>query len=248
MNLLITDKQQQQIQLNFELAAKSYDQFAFVQDYLANKLISENMEMISRANQILDLGCGTGNLGFYYRQKLGLNNFSQADISDSMLELAYEKNSYPCLKFNFDNLQSGNCDLLISSMSIHWSKDIFDFLDRIKEKFSHCNILFQFPGNDSFKEIKELGELNFFPLPKLEELQQYNQDNYFDIKAETVKQYYPNLKSFLKTIKNIGAKNPLNVQQKFLGKKYFQELEKKLIRDKNQQLNISWQIIKLRWA
>jgi malonyl-CoA O-methyltransferase len=245
MDLLLTDKQQQEIQLNFELAAKSYDQYAFVQDYLANKLISENIETLSKANQILDLGCGTGNLGIHYRKKINSNNFSQADISDSMLEIAYKKNSYPCLKFNFDQMGSTNCDFLISSMSIHWSKDLYKFLDFVKTRLSHCQILFQFPGNNSFNEIKELGELNFFPLPRLEELQKYNQDNYFELKSETINQYYPNLKSFLKTIKNIGAKNPLNIKQKFLGKKYFQELEKKLIKDKNQQLNISWEIIQL---
>ncbi len=146
--------------LNFGKAAKTYDESAICHKEIASKLMQLIYESIENGNlsmpsNILDVGAGTGLLAkeilkFFKDTSITLN-----DISSEMLDVAARK--FQKINFLYGNAEAIDLteyDMVISSMSFQWFKDI-DFF--VEKSLCYCkNIAFSMPILGTFCNWYEL--------------------------------------------------------------------------------------------
>lgn len=197
------------VQKNFARAAKSYDEYALVQQLAAEKLCGFIASFVTNNSQILDLGSGTGfvtkNLSrlqkpFIYEVDLALEMLTknkqsnifktQADIE----QLPFKPNSF---------------DIIISSFSLQWLTDF-------EKNFTHFysllkpNGIFAFclPSAGSLEELKAAEIFKFNQLPQIENLRLSLKNAGFSenlFHKETIRQEFVNGFEALKSLKKIGA-------------------------------------------
>ena len=117
---LITKK----IQKAFDNAANSYDKFSYIQDVVLQKICSVITLKENDRKNILDVGCGTGNVGKFLN--IANHNFIQIDLSREMCILAKEKNNKLSVNCNMDMMPfyANFFDVIIASMVLQWSCNI----------------------------------------------------------------------------------------------------------------------------
>ncbi|CEI85187.1 methyltransferase domain-containing protein [Ehrlichia minasensis] len=114
----------QKIQKAFSGAANSYDEFSYIQDAILRELCSTvQLENCDKKN-ILDVGCGTGNISKFL--DVTNHNFIQVDLSREMCVVAKEKNNVLSVNCNMDMMPfcENLFDIVIASMVLQWSCDI----------------------------------------------------------------------------------------------------------------------------
>jgi malonyl-CoA O-methyltransferase len=147
------------IDKNFSEAANTYDLWAKHQNRIA-KTLSSHIPILANINNILDLGCGTGNsieslLSLYPdADVLGV------DIAEGMIEYCREKwKDYKKINFHQCDIEdlelSQKYDLIISSCSLQWLTDIKSTFN----KFLNCMnpggyLALAIPVEGSLNELK----------------------------------------------------------------------------------------------
>ena len=113
----------------FSRFAHQYDQHNMIQAQVAKALVEKLS--LGRYKNILDIGCGSGEvLKNLQEQQVSFDSFTAFDSAQNMLDIhpETEKVSKVCANFNDKNflkaLPRDNYDLLLSSSSIQWSKDL----------------------------------------------------------------------------------------------------------------------------
>jgi len=113
----------------FSRFAHQYDQHNMIQAQVAKTLVSKLP--LGKYSNILDLGCGSGEVFKNFQaQSIDFDSFTAFDSAQNMLDIhpETEKVSKVCVDFNNKNflnaLPRNNYDLLLSSSSIQWSKDL----------------------------------------------------------------------------------------------------------------------------
>ena len=204
----------------FNRGAKSYDSNSDVQKKISLQLIQMLTELIND-NQIkqgffgLDLGCGTGEFSFKVLNNFNLEKLDMIDLSDKMINIAKTKIRNENIKFynyDFDNFNEfKKYNLIISNMSIHWSKNFNRLVKKIlKEISSESIFLVSFLNSSSFNFIKNLNFLDkkiINPFPEKNSLDYLlNREKFYFKKKEIVmKKKYNNPISFFSELKKIGA-------------------------------------------
>lgn len=102
-----------------------------------------------------------------------------------------------------------NFDLITSSMTLHWFKDFVLSLSNIQKKLTQRGrLVFAMLGSNSLREWQEMCEFFQYPIatphfPSLESLcEQFPE---FNFQVEMMPETYPNVYTFLTTLKSLGA-------------------------------------------
>ncbi len=188
---------------NFDSKSVAYDQNCEVQKSIAQSLAADLPA--DNISDILEIGCGTGNLTKYLLCLYKDKNFCITDISPAMVENAKEKFPNKNIKwavFDGENPDtSQKYDLIVANMAFQW----FENMDKALENLTNLlkpngSLFYSVPSEQSFKEwkatLKSLdmpsGILEFPTPPSI-----YRQ--------EEMLVNYANAFDFLHSIKDIGA-------------------------------------------
>jgi len=113
----------QRVELQFDLAAGRYNQFASVQRAMADDVLDHVKQAAFSADaRIVDLGCGTGEL-LGRLVELGFSRPTGLDLSRKMLEVAAGHNpSATLLHGDMESLplEDGSFNIVVSSAAIQW--------------------------------------------------------------------------------------------------------------------------------
>lgn len=205
------------IQVQFNLASRSYDSVAYIQKKSAQLLVTYLQKVASGfyPKTILDLGTGTGYvsemlLPFYSHSIFMLN-----DIAPGMINKAKEKFSHYCT-FNFcvndmEYSEFDNYDLIISNFSFQWLNQ----LEQTLQKFYSQSKLFAFSCllDGTFKEWEQILKNYALPTPlhnypteqKLNKflLMLGNHTQFFKVKKFRLS--FDNPRIFMDYLKKLGA-------------------------------------------
>ncbi len=135
---------------SFNLSATSYNQYNIIQKQVAKELLAY---LDFEPKKILELGAGTGeickNIGCSYEHYIAV------DSAQNMLALHPQNERIQLCCSDFDNaeLYENQYDLIISSSSLQWSKDIDSLFANI-QKSSRRFLLSIFTAN-TFRNIHD---------------------------------------------------------------------------------------------
>jgi len=201
-----------QVIAGFNRGAETYTQAAHLQVKVAKNLSHQLHDAM--AEKILEIGCGTGLLTQHLLKVFPQADFLLTDISSSMIEqcrqqvMEFSKVKLACMDGEQLNLLS-SFDLIVSSMTLHWFKELESSLIRIKQKLQKGGrLLFSMLSENSLCEWRDMCRhfkyqiaTPIFPsLPQLKD-----QFPEFNWQVETIKEIYPSAHAFLRTLKFLGA-------------------------------------------
>ncbi|QGR02111.1 methyltransferase domain-containing protein [Ehrlichia ruminantium] len=144
------------VQKAFDSAANSYDEFSWIQNIVLNKMCSL-IKLEGGKNRILDIGCGTGNIGKLLN--IAEHDFVQIDLSYEMCVLANKKNNKLSVNCNFDMMPfcANYFDIIIASMVLQWSCDInLSLLELIRVMKSGSTLYIAMPINGTLVELSTI--------------------------------------------------------------------------------------------
>ena len=192
---------------SFAAHVNDYEQFADVQRLVAGNLAG--MIPDTDEPEILEIGCGTGFLTSHLVDRFPDGRFHITDLCPEMLASCQKKFS------KYDNMffsqMDGECpvldrkyDFIASSLTVQWFLDPITNLRKLTRYLKPGGeVYYATLGNQSFREWRDV--LNgmgfssgFMPVPDMPGL--------FDEEFITIK--YENARSFLKSLKSIGAGQP----------------------------------------
>lgn len=241
------------IKNNFGRYAHLYDKYSDIQAKIGTELIGEITT--NGLDNILELGCGTGNFTRLLRKKFKQARLKALDISPEMVAVCRKK--FPDEKLEFiiadaEELElSESFDLVASNATFQWFSDLEDALT----KFSGClrkggEILFSTFGPKTFWELdwvlKSLFKgaclpANFFtPREKLEELLRKN-FRAPRVSEEIRRESFSCLRDLLLKIKYSGIRgNGLGKEGPFT-RRNLDRIEE-LYRDKFKAISVTYQV------
>ena len=239
---------------DFGKASITYDENSCLQKQVASRLFSLSKENFVNSS-ILDLGCGTG----YLNKLLSSANLNNEVIS---LDLSYQMCRHTKNKYGLKNsiqadiedtpFKDKSIDNIFSSLAIQWC-DLDRTLYEIKRIFSNRGITsFSTLGEGTLLELeksssemeKPLQIVKFITKEKLEHtLKNYGFNNY-SITTEKITLNYKDIFSLIKSIKSIGASYKSTGDNIYLGKDYFNQLNKEYKKLYSNKTNIyaSWNV------
>jgi malonyl-CoA O-methyltransferase len=210
---LIKIKKRQKKIKQFNKHAKSYDDYSFIQKEVATYLASK---IDKKYHTILDLGCGTGTV--YNLIGKESKKYYAVDMSKNMCNIHPKDKKVETINQSFDDEKLFDkipkCDIVISSSSIQWSKDLDKLFFNISKK-TH-NIAFAIFTSNTFKSLHEYLNISS-PIYNKDEILD-NLKKYFIFKYE-IKKYkidFNNTKELFQYLKKSGVNGDnrkLNFQQ-----------------------------------
>lgn len=147
------------IQNNFNRAAKNYDFHAKFFNLVADNMLDVLQLFKIPPQNILDLGCGTGNLIKSLHNIYSKANINGIDFANNMLQIAKLKN--PNTKFILGNLNNlpikkGSYDLIVSNLSVNWCLDLPNLINEVYRALKPSGVfLFSTYGPNTLYELKK---------------------------------------------------------------------------------------------
>lgn len=224
---------------SFDSKSAAYDKDCSVQQAIAQSL-AVDLPACDGLADILEIGCGTGNLTQHLFNKYKGRNLCITDASPAMVERAK-------VKFSGENArwavmdgenpdQQGKYDLIVSNMVFQWFEDIETAVGRLSSLLKpNGSLFYTMPGKKSFSEWKQvLGELDLpvgildFPMP-------------IDIyREETLIHHYKGAVDFLRSMKNIGAGTP---RKDYTSLTHMEMKQACAALDQNHGAEITWHVL-----
>ena len=206
---------------SFDQGADCYDKHSSIQKEISKNLldlffneIKENKEGFS----LLELGCGTGFCSKKISENVSLTRIHLLDISNKMIKqskIRFKNKNVFFFKDDFDFFDNfENYNLIVSNMSLHWSKDFLKLIKKILNSIKNNSILLlSFPNSRSFNNLKtkHYKLVNDFPNEKKMEELLNNKKFYFTMKRMIHELEYKNIMLFFQSLKKIGANVSNNV-------------------------------------
>ena len=206
---------------SFDQRADYYDKYSSIQKEISKNLLDlffnelkENKEGFS----LLELGCGTGFCSKKISENLSLTRIHLLDISNNMIKkskIRFKNQNVFFFKNDFDFFDNfENYNLIVSNMSLHWSKDFLKLIKKILSSIKNNSILLlSFPNSRSFNNLKtkHYKLINDFPNEKKMEELLNNKKFYFTMKRIIHELEYRNIMLFFQSLKKIGANVSNNV-------------------------------------
>ena len=206
---------------SFDQGADCYDKHSSIQKEISKNLLDlffnelkENKEGFS----LLELGCGTGFCSKKISENLSLTRIHLLDISNKMIKqskIRFKNQNVFFFKDDFDFFDNfENYNLIVSNMSLHWSKDFLKLIKKILNSIKKNSILLlSFPNSGSFNNLKTKYHklINDFPNEKKMEELLNDKKFYFSIKRMIHELEYRNIILFFQSLKKIGANVSNNV-------------------------------------
>ena len=193
----------------FSRFAHQYNEHNMIQAQVAKTLIEKLS--LDNYNNILDLGCGSGEVfKNLQEQHIVFNSFTAFDSAQSMLAIHPDagKVTKVCADFNDKNflktLPRDNYDLLLSSSSIQWSKDLSFTLNSISS-LSQTAYLAIFTSG-TFKTLHQTANISS-PIYSAEELQKSILEHYDEVtfKLHTYTLHFDSVRDMFSYIKKSGV-------------------------------------------
>ncbi len=182
----------------FNKAAENYDLYCNLQLITGEKLLS----LIEPAENIIDLGCGTGNI----TSKLKFKNLYALDISEKMLTIARQRlgdKNITYIEASFDNFSNLKLDLAFANMSLQWSTDLKSTLNNIRANLKPNGMLvFSIPLLGTLENLN-IPTISFFSFSQVEKL--LHDWHIIHSSSQEFNYYFLSLVEALKSIKAVGA-------------------------------------------
>mgnify|MGYP005782474441 FL=1 len=161
--------------------------------------------------RVLDLGCGYGWHAFYAAEN-GAEKVLGIDLSEKMLAVAREKNTFPSVRFARGAMEDvrfpdGSFDAVLSSLALHYVKDYAELVPRVYRwlapggafVFSAEHPTFTAYGNQDWYYSPE-GEILHFPVDRYF----YEGEREAVFLGETVKKCHRTVDGYLKPLWQTG--------------------------------------------
>ncbi len=152
------------IKNSFNKSALYYDKWANVQKKCAEIIIDKLEKFnLKKVNNILELGCGTGNLTKLIDEKIQYKNFISIDCALNMLKIASDKVKRKNIYFINANIHELSkwmrkktyFDIIISNASFQWIKDHDKLAISLKNILKeNGRVIFTYFPPDTYKELK----------------------------------------------------------------------------------------------
>lgn len=220
------------IQHSFDRAANSYDQHCHAQKSAGIKLTHLLKSHHSQAENLLDLGCGTGMNTQFLAEQYQHRAFHAIDISNGLLNIASQrlnKLNINIHNMDFDQLTAfdTNFDIIYSNMALQWSTHLFSLLTNTHSLLHENGTLaFSIPLMGTFTELQTHCAMNHFS--KMETITNMLNQTGFQVLAsetENITLTFNHTIHALKSIKQIGANYVTHRTHKGLStKSYFKQI------------------------
>ena len=226
------------ISRNFSKYAHMYDEYADIQRHAAGKLIKKLKR--PAPDNILEIGCGTGNYTALLGKKYISSKIEALDISDKMLDIARKKLPEGRVKLFLCDAESTDFrkkyGLVTSNASMQW----FDDLNKVLRKYRDIleadgKILFSVFGPLTFRELNlVLGKIsgkkeivpacNFIGREGIREILESNFKK-VRVEEEILNRKYPCLRKLLEKIKYTGERGMGASNGMFIGPEKLKDAE-----------------------
>lgn len=133
------------IKTRFSAAATTYDTHTSIQGIVAKKVMTMIPTDLA-PKQILEIGCGTGQLTIHLQQRFPDARIDALDLSPRMIEKAQANvDARPVIHWITADMETYTStktyDLMVSSSSLHWSKDLSKSLERMYDALAPSGAL-----------------------------------------------------------------------------------------------------------
>ncbi|MCO7225697.1 malonyl-ACP O-methyltransferase BioC [Pleionea sp. CnH1-48] len=236
----MTAVDKQKVAASFSKAAKHYDNFAFLQNEVGERLFERLSLMNIKPQRIADLGCGTGVFTRKLKKQYSKAQVTGVDIAEGMIEQAKKKNGlfsrceYICADLDELPFADNSIDLLFSNLAIQWVPDLsatFRELNRVLKP--QGLVLFSTLGPDTLKELRHAWQQvdsythvnDFIDMHDVGDamLSAKLQDPVVDM--EEIQLTYQTVTGLMKDLRGIGAHNMNEGSQRgLMGKSHWQAM------------------------
>lgn len=206
----------------FSKHANEYNSYNIIQQIVAKSLVRD---VTKEPKRILELGCGSGQIYKYINWEL--EYYKAIDFSSSMCELHPKNEALDVFCFDFDskefraNIKDEHYDLILSSSSLQWSKDLNKILKNLSEISSEMHaVLFT---SNTFKNIQSITKKNSPILSEEAIKEAFNNNFSCAFEVFTYNLEFDNKKELFKYIKNSGVSGESSLsfkEAKLLYKEY----------------------------
>ncbi|MFK8066862.1 MAG: malonyl-ACP O-methyltransferase BioC [Gammaproteobacteria bacterium] len=228
---------------SFSRASSSYEDVAVVQQ----AVLAEHLERLSVTNldpdRIIDLGSGTGTGSvklekLYKKSRVYAFDLAQGMLKEHQNKLSSFRNRTTLICADIDHLpiQSDSADLIFSNLALQWSNNIDHAIGEFRRILRTGGLLsFTTVGPDTLKELRAAwqeveADVHIHDFLDMHIIGDALIKNGFGAPVLDVDRYtltYPDTKSLLLDLKNLGATNASSERTKGLsGRKAILELDK----------------------
>jgi len=233
----VHSKTKELIKRRFSKYARTYDKYAKLQKALAEKLLKFIPER--SAENILDVGCGTGALTKLLRDKFKRSHITALDISPEMVKVAKQKveGDVEYIVADGEELEENRqYDLIASNATMQWFSSLDRTLAKYKKMLSKEGaIVFTLFGPLTYHELSWVMEdvtnkkmvinsKKFLGRPEIEAILKKH-FKHCGIKEEIVKEQYKTLRCLLTKIKYSGTQGSAMAGKGLLGKEALKKAE-----------------------
>jgi malonyl-CoA O-methyltransferase len=204
----------QRVRESFDRAAVTYDSAAIVQRRVCDRLLDELAT--AAPDHILDAGCGTGYGSRLLRTRWPATVITGVDFAPAMLDLA-KHDTDTCLTADIEELPfpDKHFDLWWSSLAIQWCDNDKVFQEAARVLRPGGQLALSTLGPGTFQELREAfsgvdQHRHTLPFSEPDDVRSALERagfNAISVVREKHSVYYPDLKSLLRSVKDIGAHN-----------------------------------------
>lgn len=192
---------------DFSHAANDYNDNASLQQRVLGRLI-QKAETLTERMHVLDAGCGTGRLA----RLLTRQRIAQLDIAHGMCKSALRVAPVACGTVEQLPFADATFDAVFSSLVLQWTVSPMQALAEMKRVLKPAGLLaVSTLGEGTLHELKEsFAQIDDFPhVSEFAGLAA-------PYEAETITEYFPDLRSLMQSLKIIGAGNKMALRRRSL--------------------------------
>lgn len=212
----------QAVKHSFNKAAKTYDQYAQIQVTAGETLIDFLQIFADDFTDVIDVGCGTGQVTKLLAKEVFYKNLEAIDIAESLLPSTPQSAHLPIHfhagDFNAITQRDKKYDLIFSNMSLHWSECFSETIAELNNALADDGILaFSIPLQGTFSEIENTFNINqFFDLETISQLLASLNFRVLYLNKQHYSTHFQDTHTALRSIKNTGANYVYARKQKSL--------------------------------
>ena len=228
----------QKIATSFSKAAKSYDKAAIVQHKIGLMLIDLLADVECQADNILDIGCGTGKITSQLAMLYPKKQIHAIDISGGMLDYARQHYSHNNIQWSYGdaknlNFPAASIDIIFSNFTLQWCNTADAISQAAKVLTPGGNMIFSSVVAPSLHQLQHAWQqldnqqhVNDFATSD-QYLQLAAHNNLFVVEKKVVQQveYFTDIYKLLSSLNKIGSVCMHNNSATKLNKALLHQLE-----------------------